>query len=61
VITPEEIGEVAVFASLGPAEREQLSRAAADLSLSAGEFAAQEGDGRAIFAVFGGVAAAPAP
>jgi thioredoxin reductase (NADPH) len=54
VITPEEIGEVAVFSSLGPAEREQLSRAAADLRLSSGEFAAQEGDEQAIFAVLDG-------
>ena len=54
MITPEEIGEVAVFSSLGPAEREQLSRAAADLSLTTGEFAAQEGDERAIYAVLGG-------
>lgn len=54
MISPEEIGEVAVFSSLGPAEREQLSRAAADLSLSSGEFAAQEGDERAIFAVLDG-------
>ena len=54
MITPEEIGEVAVLSSLGPAEREQLSRAAADLSLSTSEFAAQEGDERAIFAVLDG-------
>jgi len=54
VITPEEVGEVAVLSSLGPAEREQLSRAAADLSLATGEFAAQEGDERAIFAVLDG-------
>jgi thioredoxin reductase (NADPH) len=54
VITSEEIGEVVVFSSLDPAAREQLSRAAADLSLIAGEYAAQEGDGRAIFAVLDG-------
>jgi thioredoxin reductase (NADPH) len=54
VITPEEIGEVEVFSSLSLADREQLSRAAADLSLTAGEFAAQEGDERAIFAVLEG-------
>jgi thioredoxin reductase (NADPH) len=54
VITLEEIGEVAVFSSFGPAEREQLSRAAADLSLLAGEFAALEGDEQAIFAVLEG-------
>lgn len=54
MITPEEIGEIALFSSLGEAEREQLSRGAADLSLQAGEFAAQEGDERAIFAVIEG-------
>jgi thioredoxin reductase (NADPH) len=54
VITLEEIGEVAVFSSLGSAEREQLSRAAADLSLLAGEYAALEGDEQAIFAVLEG-------
>jgi len=54
VITPEEIGGVEVFSSLGPVDREQLSQAAADISLGAGEFAAQEGDERAIFAVLEG-------
>ena len=54
MITPEEIGEIALFSSLGEAEREQLSRGAADLTLQAGEFAAQEGDERAIFAVVEG-------
>jgi thioredoxin reductase (NADPH) len=54
VVTPEEIGAVAVFAALGPTEREQLSRAAADISLAPGEYAAHEGDERAIFAVLEG-------
>ncbi|HEX7245239.1 MAG TPA: FAD-dependent oxidoreductase [Solirubrobacterales bacterium] len=54
MITPEEIGEVAIFSSLSPADRERLARAAADISLPAGEFAAQEGDERAIFAVLEG-------
>ena len=54
MITPEEIGGVEVFSSLGPVDREQLSQAAADISLGAGEFAAQEGDERAIFAVLEG-------
>lgn len=54
MITLEEIGEVAAFSSLGTAEREQLSRAAADLSLLAGEYAALEGDEQAIFAVLEG-------
>jgi len=54
LVTPEEIGAVAVFATLGPPEREQLSRAAADISLAAGDYAANEGDERAFFAVLEG-------
>jgi thioredoxin reductase (NADPH) len=54
MVSAEEIGSVAVFAALATAERERLSRAAADLSLVAGEYAAHEGDERAIFAVLEG-------
>jgi thioredoxin reductase (NADPH) len=54
VVSSEEIGEVAVFAALGQAERERLSRMAADISLAAGEYAAHEGDERAIFALLAG-------
>jgi len=54
VITSEEIGEVAIFSSLAAADRKRLSRAAADISLITGEFAAQEGDERALFAVLDG-------
>ena len=54
MVTAKEIGAVAVFADLGAAEREQLSRAAADISLVPGEYAAHEGDERAIFAVLEG-------
>ena len=54
VVTTEEIGEVAVFAGLDSAERERLSRAAADVSLVAGEYAADEGAERALFAVLEG-------
>ena len=54
MVTAEEIGAVSVFADLSPAERERLSRAAADLSLVPGEYAAHEGDDRAIFAVLEG-------
>jgi thioredoxin reductase (NADPH) len=54
MVSAEEIGAVAVFAALGPAEREQLSRAAADIALAPGEYAANEGDERAIFAVLAG-------
>jgi thioredoxin reductase (NADPH) len=54
MVTADEIGQVAVFAPLGPAERERLARAAADISLAAGEYAANKGDERALFAVLDG-------
>jgi thioredoxin reductase (NADPH) len=54
VVTAEEIGGVALFAGLGEAERERLSRVAADITLAAGEYAAHEGDERALFGVLEG-------
>ncbi len=54
MVSAEEIGTAAVFSALAPAERERLSRAAADISLVPGEYAAHEGDERAIFAVLEG-------
>jgi thioredoxin reductase (NADPH) len=54
VVTAEEIGRIELFATLGDAARERLCRAAADVSLVAGEYAAQEGDERALFALLEG-------
>jgi len=54
VVTADEIGRVTVFAALDPAERERLCRAAADISLVPGEYAAHEGGERALFAVLEG-------
>ena len=54
MVTAEEIGEVALFAGLAPAQIEQLSRLAADVALAAGEYAADEGAERALFAVLEG-------
>jgi len=54
MVTADEIAAIGVFAALGPAERERLSRAAADISLVPGEFAADEGGARALFAVLDG-------
>ncbi len=54
MVTPEEITAVALFASLDEAERERLSRAAADISLQPGEFATHDGDERALFALLAG-------
>jgi thioredoxin reductase (NADPH) len=54
VVTEDEIAEVPVFAALGAAEREELSRRAADVSLVPGEYAAHPGGERALFAVLAG-------
>jgi len=54
VVTTEEIGAVTLFAALEPEQREQLARVSADISLAPGEFAANEGDERALFAVLEG-------
>src|SRR5919199_962325 len=54
MVTTEEIGRVPLFAALDVAQREQLSGVAADVSLQAGEYAADEGGERALFAVLEG-------
>jgi thioredoxin reductase (NADPH) len=54
MVTAEEIGEIGLFAGLDGSARERLSRAAADISLVAGEYAAPQGGERALFAVLGG-------
>jgi len=52
MVTAEEIGRVAVFADLEAAERDRLSRVVADISLTPGESAVNEGDdARALFGV----------
>ena len=55
MVTAEEIGSVAVFTALGEAEREALSRVAADVGLVPGEYAAPPGAERALFAVLEGL------
>jgi thioredoxin reductase (NADPH) len=54
MVTPEEVAAVKLFAALDDGARERISRAAADIALVAGEYAAHEGDDRALFAVLGG-------
>ena len=54
MVTPEEIESITVFATLGAAARERLSRVAADIVLMPGEYAAHEGDERALFALLDG-------
>jgi thioredoxin reductase (NADPH) len=54
MVTAEEIGRVAVFADLAPADRDRLSRVAADLTLAPGEYAMREGDQPALFGMLEG-------
>jgi thioredoxin reductase (NADPH) len=54
VVTAEEIGRIDVFARLDEATRERVARAGADLTLLPGEYAAQEGEERALFALLEG-------
>jgi thioredoxin reductase (NADPH) len=54
VVTAEEIAAVKVFAAIDADGRERLSRVAADIDLAPGEYAAQEGSERALFAVLEG-------
>src|SRR6185437_11394831 len=54
MVTAEEIAGIVVFEGLSEADRERLSRAAADISLAAGEYAAYEGGERALFGLIEG-------
>jgi thioredoxin reductase (NADPH) len=54
MVTPDEIGLVPLFAELAEEQRERLSRVAADISLTAGEYAAPQGSEPALFAVLDG-------
>jgi thioredoxin reductase (NADPH) len=54
MVTSDEIGRVAVFAGLEPADRERLCRVAADISLGTGEYAVHEGDEPALFGLLEG-------
>lgn len=54
MVTADEIKTITIFTSLTGEERERLARAAADITLAGGQYAAQEGDERALFAVLSG-------
>jgi thioredoxin reductase (NADPH) len=54
MVTADEVGQVTIFAGLDPSARERLSRAAADITLPPGEYAAHEGDERALFGLLAG-------
>ena len=54
MVTADEIATVAVFAALEREHRQRLAQAAADIVLRPGEYAANEGAERALFAVLAG-------
>jgi len=54
VVTAEDIARVTIFESLDAEQRERLARAAADLNLAAGEYAATAGSERALFGLLAG-------
>src|SRR6266516_6087062 len=54
MVTGDDIRRIPVFAGLEAGICERLSRAAADISLARGEYAAHEGDERALFALLDG-------
>ena len=54
MVTADDIAAVTIFAALDLAERERLARAAADISLLPGEYAAAEGSERALFGLLEG-------
>jgi thioredoxin reductase (NADPH) len=54
MVTAEEVGGITVFAALDLPDRERLARAAADISLLPGEYAAYEGAEQALFGMLEG-------
>jgi thioredoxin reductase (NADPH) len=54
MVTADDVARVTVFANLSQDERERVARAAADVRLQPREFAAQQGDDRALFALLEG-------
>ena len=55
MVTAEDVGRVTIFAGLPEEERERLAREAADITLMPGEYAAEEGDEGALFALLDGL------
>jgi thioredoxin reductase (NADPH) len=54
MVTADEVAGVAIFAALGAADRERISRPAADIDLLPGEYAVHEGGERALFGLLEG-------
>ena len=54
MVTAEEVARIAIFADLGLEERGRIARAAADISLSTDEYAAEPKAERALFGLLEG-------
>ena len=54
MLTADDVARVTIFAALGADERQRLCRAAADITLVPGEYAAHEGGERALFGLLEG-------
>ncbi len=54
MVTPDEVARIAIFSALAVEERDRLSRAAADISLAQGEYAAAPGSDGALFGLLDG-------
>jgi thioredoxin reductase (NADPH) len=54
MFTTDEVRAIPIFSAIPAADLERLAKSAADMRLSAGEWAVQEGDERAFFAVLSG-------
>ena len=54
MVSADDVARVPLFAGLSADEQERLARVAADVHLDAGEYAAHEGDERALYAVLEG-------
>jgi thioredoxin reductase (NADPH) len=54
MVTPEELTRITIFAGLDEAVRARICRAAADITLQAGEWAAPPASGRALFGLLDG-------
>ena len=54
MVPADEVARISIFADLGSEERERIARAAADISLSAGEYAAEPKAERALFGLLDG-------
>lgn len=54
MITPDEVRALPIFADLGETELERLAKRSADIHLRPGEYAAHEGESRALYVVLDG-------